>query len=161
VYKIFFTVGRTMIKEMGGASGIIFGTLFYAGSKNVQPSPELSVKDFCTVFEKALVEIQARGQAQVGDKTVVDALQPMVAAMQQNIDKDLTFVQMSQIALEAAIQGMENSKQYVARFGRAKTLGERAIGYPDPGAVSLTLIVQAMLEWLMTQPILLPPSQRN
>ncbi len=151
VYKIFFTVGRTMIKEMGGASGIIFGMLFYAGSKNVEPSPELTVKDFVTVFDKALTEIKAKGQAQVGDKTVVDALQPMVEAMQQNLEKDLSFEEITQIALEAAIQGKENSKQYVAKFGRAKTLGERAIGYPDAGAVSLTLILQAMLDWLKAQ----------
>jgi dihydroxyacetone kinase phosphoprotein-dependent L subunit len=153
VYKIFFTVGRTMIKEMGGASGIIFGTLFYAGSKNVQPSPELSVKDFCLVLEKALTEIKARGQAQPGDKTVVDGLQPVVEAMQRNMERDLTFEEMIQIALEAAIQGRENSKQYVAKFGRAKTLGERAIGYPDPGAVSLTLILQAMRDWLEAQQV--------
>ena len=151
VYKIFFTVGRTMIKEMGGASGIIFGMLFYAGSKNVEPSPELTVKDFVTVFDKALTEIKAKGQAQVGDKTVVDALQPMVEIMQQNLDKDLSFEEITQIALEAAIQGEENSKQYAAKFGRAKTLGDRAIGYPDAGAVSLTLILQAMLDWLKTQ----------
>ena len=151
VYKIFFTVGRTMIKEMGGASGIIFGMLFYAGSKNVEPSPELTVKDFVTVFDKALTEIKAKGQAQVGDKTVVDALQPMVEVMQQNLDKDLSFEEITQIALEAAIQGKENSKQYAAKFGRAKTLGDRAIGYPDAGAVSLTLILQAMLDWLKTQ----------
>jgi dihydroxyacetone kinase-like protein len=128
VYKIFFTVGRTLIKEMGGASGIIFGTLFYAGSKNVQPSPQLTVKEFCSIFEKALVEIKAKGGAQPGDKTVVDALQPMVEAMQQNFEEDLSFVEMTQIALEAAIQGKENSRQYVAKIGRAKTLGERAIG---------------------------------
>ena len=151
VYKIFFTIGRTMIKEMGGASGIIFGTLFYAGSKNVEPSPELTVKDFCTVFDKALIEIKAKGQAQPGDKTVVDALQPMVEAMQQNLEKDLSFEEMTQIALEAAIQGKENSKQYLAKFGRAKTLGERAMGYPDAGAVSLTLIMQSMLDWLKAQ----------
>ena len=151
VYKIFFTVGRTMIKEMGGASGIIFGMLFYAGSKNIEPSPELTVKDFVIVFDKALTEIKAKGQAQVGDKTVVDALQPMVEVMQENLEKDLSYEEITQIALEAAIQGKENSKQYAAKFGRAKTLGDRAIGYPDAGAVSLTLILQAMLDWLKTQ----------
>jgi dihydroxyacetone kinase-like protein len=148
VYKIFFTIGRTMIKEMGGASGIIFGTLFYAGSKNAEPSPELTIKGYVTVFEKALAEIKAKGQAQPGDKTVVDALQPMVEAMQQNADKDLSFEEMTRIALDAAILGKEKSKEYVAKFGRAKTLGERAIGYPDAGAISLTLIMQSFLDWI-------------
>lgn len=151
VYKIFFTIGRTMIKEMGGASGIIFGTLFFAGSKNIESSSELTVKDFCTVFEKALIEIKARGQAQLGDKTVVDALQPMVEAMQKNIEKDLSYAEMVQIALDAALQGKENSKQFVAKYGRAKTLGDRAIGYPDAGAISLTLIIQSIFDWVKAQ----------
>lgn len=151
VYKVFFTVGRTMIKEMGGASGIIFGTLFYAGSKNVEPKSEISINDFVVIFEKALTDIKLKGQAQVGDKTVVDALQPMVEAMQKSAECDPTFSELIQIALDAAIQGKENSKNYVAKFGRAKTLGERAIGYPDAGAVSLTLIMQAMLEWIKSQ----------
>jgi dihydroxyacetone kinase phosphoprotein-dependent L subunit len=151
VYKVFFTVGRTMIKEMGGASGIIFGTLFYAGSKNVAPSPEIGIKEFSVIFEKALAEIKVKGQAQVGDKTVVDGLEPMVASMKENADKDISFEELFQIALDAAIAGKEASKQYVAKFGRAKTLGDRAIGYPDAGAVSLTLIMQAMLDWAKSQ----------
>jgi dihydroxyacetone kinase phosphoprotein-dependent L subunit len=151
VYKVFFTVGRTMIKEMGGASGIIFGTLFYAGSKNVEPSPEIGIKEFTTIFEKALIEIKAKGHASVGDKTVVDGLEPMVDSMKINCQKDISFEELLQIALDAAIAGKEASKEYIAKFGRAKTLGDRAIGYPDAGAVSLTLIMQAMLDWVKAQ----------
>lgn len=136
---------------MGGASGIIFGTLFYAGSKNVEPSAEIGIKEFTSIFEKALTDIKAKGHASVGDKTVVDGLEPMVIAMQQNIAKDVSFEEILQIALDAAVAGKEASKQYVAKFGRAKTLGERAIGYPDAGSVSLTLIIKAMLDWVKTQ----------
>jgi dihydroxyacetone kinase phosphoprotein-dependent L subunit len=151
VYKVFFTVGRTMIKEMGGASGIIFGTLFYAGSKNVEPCGEIGIKEFTTIFDKALTEIKAKGHASVGDKTVVDGLEPMVDSMKKSSEKDITFAELLQIALDAAIAGKEASKQYVAKFGRAKTLGDRAIGFPDAGAVSLTLIMQAMLDWVKAQ----------
>jgi dihydroxyacetone kinase phosphoprotein-dependent L subunit len=151
VYKVFFTVGRTMIKEMGGASGIIFGTLFFAGSKNVEPASEIGVKEFTTIFEKALVDIKAKGHASVGDKTVVDGLEPMVDSMKINSQKDISFEDLLKIALDAAIAGKEASKQYIAKFGRAKTLGERAIGFPDAGAVSLTLILQAMLDWVNAQ----------
>ncbi len=83
VYAVFGTVGRTMIKVMGGASGIIFGLLFYAGSKNMPPKSELSTQDFAEVFARALAEIQAKGQAQLGDKTIVDGLQPIVEALQK------------------------------------------------------------------------------
>jgi len=148
VYKVFFTVGRTMIKEMGGASGIIFGTLFYAGSKNMEPKEEIGIKEFTTIFEKALDDIKAKGQANVGDKTVVDGLDPFVKALKQAEGKDNTFEELLQTGYDAAVAGKEASKQFIAKFGKAKTLGERAIGYPDAGAVSLTLIVGAMLDWV-------------
>src|SRR5512140_1180945 len=78
VYQVFSTVGRTMIKVMGGASGIIFGLLFYAGAKNMPPASEINAAQLTEIFEKALNEIQAKGQAKCGDKTLVDALEPMV-----------------------------------------------------------------------------------
>lgn len=151
VYKVFFTVGRTMIRVMGGASGIIFGTLFYAGAKNMEPKAEIDVNDFANIFEKALTDIKAKGQADVGDKTVVDGLYPAVIAMKDCAGKGSTFEQLLQSACIAAEDGKEKSKQYIARFGRAKGLGERAIGYPDAGSVSLTIILNAMLEWVKAQ----------
>jgi dihydroxyacetone kinase phosphoprotein-dependent L subunit len=151
VYKVFFTVGRTMIKVMGGASGIIFGTLFYAGSKNMEPKPEIDIREFSMIFEKALTDIKAKGQAKVGDKTVVDGLEPMVDALKLNAEKDISFEELLQAAYDGAMAGKENSKQFVAKFGKAKTLGERAVGYPDAGAVSLTLITKAMLDWAKAQ----------
>jgi dihydroxyacetone kinase phosphoprotein-dependent L subunit len=151
VYKVFFTVGRTMIKVMGGASGIIFGTLFYAGSKNMEPKSEISLPEFTTIFDQALIDIKAKGQAKVGDKTVVDALEPMVDAMKLIAANDISLADFLQIAYDSAVAGKESSKQFIAKFGKAKTLGERAVGYPDAGAVSLTLIMKAMLDWAKTR----------
>jgi dihydroxyacetone kinase phosphoprotein-dependent L subunit len=151
VYKVFFTVGRTMIKVMGGASGIIFGTLFYAGSKNMEPAAEIGIKEFTMIFEKALADIKTRGQARVGDKTMVDALEPMVEAMKQGADLEVSFEELLQRGYEAALAGKEASKQFVAKFGKAKTLGERAIGFVDAGAVSMTLIAKSMLDWVNVQ----------
>jgi dihydroxyacetone kinase phosphoprotein-dependent L subunit len=147
VYALFSTLGRTMIKTMGGASGIIFGLLFYAGAKNMPPKGELSTADLSEIFAKALAEIKFKGQAQLGDKTLIDGLQPMVAAMQQSASQGDDFKTLFHKASLAAEQGKETSKGYVARIGKAKTLGDRAIGFPDPGCVSLTVICQAMERW--------------
>lgn len=147
VYGIFSAVGRTMIRVMGGASGIIFGLLFFAGAKNMPPKPDLTTQEFADIFTKALSEIQAKGQAQLGDKTLIDGLHPMVEAMQesaQNGDRYKTFLYK---AYRAAEVGKENSRNYVARIGKAKTLGERAIGYPDAGCVTLTVISKSMSDW--------------
>ncbi len=147
VYAVFGTVGRTMIKVMGGASGIIFGLLFYAGSKNMQPKSELSTQDFAEVFARALAEIQAKGGAQLGDKTIVDGLQPFVEALQKSQSAGEGFKPLLRAGYAAAEAGKEKSKQYIARFGKAKTLGERAVGFPDAGCVTLTVISRSMCEW--------------
>jgi dihydroxyacetone kinase phosphoprotein-dependent L subunit len=147
IYQIFFTIGRTLIKTMGGASGIIFGLLFYAGAKNMPPKPEITTGEYYELFRKALSEVQAKGGAQLGDKTIVDALSPMVESLKDSVAQNLSFKEMLSRAYLAAEQGKEDSKQYVAKFGKAKTLGERAIGFPDPGCVSLSIIAKACSEW--------------
>ena len=147
VYVVFSTVGRAMIRVMGGASGIIFGLLFYAGSKNMSPRAAITQKEFSEIFQKGLVEIKAKGQARLGDKTIIDALEPMVGALTECLSPEVSLKEMLDRAYRAAEMGKERSKGYIARLGKAKTLGERAIGYPDAGAVSLTLIAETMKTW--------------
>ena len=147
VYQVFSTVGRTMIKVMGGASGIIFGFLFYAGTRNMPAKSEINETEFAGIFEKALAEIQAKGQAKPGDKTLVDGLAPAVQAMRDCLLRGAAFPELLKAACQAAEAGMEASKQFIARVGKAKTLGERSIGYPDAGCVSLLLITRAMSDW--------------
>jgi dihydroxyacetone kinase phosphoprotein-dependent L subunit len=146
-YAVFSTAGRTMIRVMGGASGIIFGLLFYGGAKGMPPQTQLTVQDFAQLFARALAEIQAKGQARPGDKTLVDGLAPVAQSMQASAASAAGFAQLFQDAALAAEQGKEQSKGYVARFGKASALGERAVGYPDPGCVSLVVITTAMRDW--------------
>lgn len=147
VYTVFSTVGRTMIRVMGGASGIIFGLLFFAGAKNKSPQPELTTSEFTEIFSSALAEIQAKGKAEPGDKTLVDALVPAVDNMKKCVERGVGFKGLLADALKGAEEGKEASKNYIAKFGKAKTLGERAIGYPDAGCVTLTVIFSAMNDW--------------
>ncbi len=95
---------------------------------------------------KSLAAIQERGGAKVGDKTMVDALAPAVEAMEANADKG--FLEMLKAAEKAARQGMENTKKYVAKFGRAKSLLQRAVGHQDAGATSVYFILQGMREYV-------------
>ncbi len=151
VNTVFSTVGRTMIRVMGGASGIIFGLLFFAGAKNQPAKADMTPAEFAAMFQKALDEIQLKGQAKVGDKTLVDGLSPLAAALQESAEAGADFETMLARGLAAAEEGKEASKAYVAKFGKAKTLGERAVGYPDAGCVTLTVIVGAMQRWLLAQ----------
>lgn len=145
-YQLFETAGQAMLMSMGGASGVIFGSLYLAGAKGMDPKSVITSKDLADMEKKSLEAIQERGGAQVGDKTMVDALSPAVDALAANADKGL--LEMLKAAEASAKQGVEDTKKYVAKFGRAKSLLERAIGHQDAGATSVYLIFQGMREFV-------------
>lgn len=147
VYALFEEAGKAMLMSMGGASGVIFGSLYLAGAKGMEPKTVITAEDLANMERKSLGAIQERGKAKVGDKTMVDALAPAVEAMEENCGKGLSA--MLQAAEEAAKQGVENTKLYQAKFGRAKSLMERAVGHQDAGAVSVWMIIQGMREFVM------------
>lgn len=146
VYQVFETAGQAMLMSMGGASGVIFGSLYLAGAKGMNPKPVLQAADLAEMMKKSLFAIKERGGAEVGDKTMVDALSPAVEAMAENKGRGL--YEMLSAAEEAARKGMEDSKKYIAKFGRAKSLLERAVGHQDAGATSVYFIIQGMREFV-------------
>ena len=146
VYSVFETAGKAMLLSMGGASGVIFGSLYMEGAMGMPPKAILHAEDLAVMERKSLTAIQHRGKAQVGDKTMVDALAPAVVAMEETSQNGL--IEMLKAAEAAAKQGVEDTKNCIARFGRAKSLGERALGYQDAGATSTWLIFQGMLEFV-------------
>ncbi len=146
VYKLFEEAGTQMLNSMGGASGVIFGSLYLAGAEGMSPQGQINGDDLAKMERKSLAAIQERGKAKVGDKTMVDALAPAVAAMEENAGKSL--IEILKAAEQAAAQGVEDTKKYTAKFGRAKSLLERAIGHQDAGATSVWLILQGMREFV-------------
>ncbi len=146
---IFVLAGRSMLMSMGGASGVIFGSLFMAGAKAMVPRQELDAADLAELFQRSLEAIQTRGGAQLGDKTMVDALAPAVDAMRKNSESGIH--KMLEAAAEAAYEGLEMTKSYHAKQGRAKSLGERSLGHRDAGAASTWIIFRSMAEWVKHQ----------
>lgn len=145
VYKIFEAAGEALLLSMGGASGVLFGSLYLAGARDMAPKDVLTAQDFAFMMRKSLEAIKRKGGARLGDKTMVDALEPAVQAMEATCGRGLP--EMLEAAEEAAAQGAENTKLYQARYGRAKSLMERAVGYQDAGAVSVWLILRGMREF--------------
>ncbi len=138
-------MGRAMVSSMGGASGAIFGTLFRSSAKAVKGQESLDSNGFASMLETALTDIQARGGAKPGDKTMIDALAPAAAKARELADQPLGAA-MAAVA-EAAESGRDASKDMVATMGRAKTLGERSVGHPDAGAVSVAIIFRTMSDF--------------
>lgn len=145
--KLFQDAGLAMLNSMGGASGVIFGTLFLGGVKGLAETGELTPADVSGFFMRSLGAIKARGGAAVGDKTMVDALEPACLAMEEASRKGCDFSELFYCAEIAAEQGLEATKNMVAKFGRAKSLMERSLGYQDAGATSVYLMFQAMNQW--------------
>lgn len=138
----FKTTGMTMLNSMGGASGVIFGSMFLGGMKGLESFTELNGCLFARIMRGALEAIKARGKASVGDKTMVDALEPAVIAMENADTEDLR--ETLDAAVKAAYEGVEYTKTCTARFGRANSLMERSIGFQDAGATSVAIIFEAM-----------------
>lgn len=145
---VFRLTGMTLLDTMGGASGVLFGTVFISGLTKRQPKQEFTLKDFAEIFSQSLDALKQRGKAKVGDKTMVDAFEPAVHALIDASSKDLSFAEGFASAAESARKGMELTKTLKARFGRAKYFGEKAIGLQDAGATSIYIIFRSMSEWI-------------
>ena len=139
------TVGKTLMLKVGGSSGAIFGTLFIAGSKALPDGPldaALTSESFARFLEAGLEGVQKRGSAKVGDKTLVDALAPAAMEARLKCNGGELLGACLNAAARAAEEGMEKTRDMVATLGRAKTLGERARGHLDPGAISMALMLR-------------------
>ncbi|WP_312444101.1 dihydroxyacetone kinase subunit DhaL [Lacrimispora sp.] len=148
VESVFQELGRILLDTMGGASGVLFGTMFISGVIRREPSCCFGLSDFAESFRVSLDAIMQRGKARVGDKTMVDALEPAVAALEHAASQGLTIHEGFSMAATAAKKGVEYTKEIKARFGRAKYYGDKAIGLQDAGATSVWLIFQAMSDWV-------------
>ncbi|MEH6846971.1 dihydroxyacetone kinase [Bacillus thuringiensis] len=143
-----FLDGCSMIimEHCGGASGPIWGGAFRAASKAADEKRELTVKEFAEMLQAALQGIQSIGErsfgrgAVVGDKTLVDALAPCVDSWLDSASNEVDVKTAFEKGAEAAVKGAEYTKEIVARMGRAGTVGERSLGYPDAGAHALGVI---------------------
>jgi dihydroxyacetone kinase-like protein len=146
IEKAFSSVGMAMMSSMGGASGAIFGTFFRNGGKALAGSESFDSAGLASFLQAGVDGVKQRGGAAVGDKTVVDAMQPAAdkasTVTAQPLSESIVTVH------AAALEGLEASKAMIARFGRAKTLGEGCIGFPDAGALSVTVIIGAFADYI-------------
>jgi phosphoenolpyruvate---glycerone phosphotransferase subunit DhaL len=140
------TVGSTLVSTVGGAGGPLYGTAYLRAAGVVAGKQELSSADVVAMLEAFLGGIVARGKAQPGEKTMVDALTPALASARQALDEGATLAQITRRAATAAEEGMKATIPMLATKGRASYLGERSIGHQDPGATSSWLILRSLAE---------------
>ena len=136
-------VSTALVGKVGGAAGPLYGTAFLRASTSLSGKEDLSSEDVAEAMEAALGGVKQRGKAEEGDKTMIDALAPAVAAAKEAASSGKGVGEVSREAAEAAGEGSEATVPLTARRGRASYLGERAAGHMDPGARSTYLLLDA------------------
>jgi phosphoenolpyruvate---glycerone phosphotransferase subunit DhaL len=134
--------GTTLVSKVGGASGPLYGTLFLrmAGAAGDGDLDDAAV---ARALRAGLDGVVARGKAEPGDKTMVDALGPACDALDAAVGAGTSLAEALDAAAGAAAEGRDATVPMVARKGRASYLGERSAGHADPGATSVTMLVEA------------------
>jgi phosphoenolpyruvate---glycerone phosphotransferase subunit DhaL len=140
------TVGMTLVSTVGGAGGPLYGTLFLQMGTAVSGKDQLGPDDWAAALEAGIAGVQARGKAEPGDKTMIDALIPGRDALKSALAEGASFEDALRQSADAAGQGMRDTVPLVARKGRASYLGERSAGHQDPGATSSHLLLEAAAE---------------
>lgn len=147
IAQLFGAAGMAMLSTMGGASGALFGTLFRAGGKALKGRGTFDSAALADILDAALAGVIARGGAKPGDKTMIDALQP--AALKAREVAALPLSVAASAVAAAAQSGTEATKSMRAAVGRAKTLGDASVGFQDAGAISVTIMLEALRDYVL------------
>lgn len=143
--RICMTTGRTFLSAVGSSVGPLYATGFLRGAKVLQNKTEVTGEDLKEFWIAFIEGIKERGQAEVGDKTMVDTLQPALESLEE-LQATEDFVDGFAKVVAAAKTGMESTKDLQSKRGRSSRLGERSIGNQDPGATSAYLILETFLQ---------------
>jgi dihydroxyacetone kinase-like protein len=139
-------VAMTLISNVGGASGPLYGTAFMKAAAEVSGKENIDIEDFLRIMKAALQGIKMRGKAELGEKTMIDAIEPAIKVIEEGINLRLSTVKILFNAKESALKCAERTENIVATKGRASYLGERSIGHRDPGATSSYIIMNTIYE---------------
>jgi len=139
-------VAMTLISKVGGAAGPLYGTAFLRAATAVKDAGELDADIMARALRAALDGVVARGKAERGDKTMVDALLPAVLAAESAAERGEDVPALLRAAADAAAEGADSTVLVLARKGRASYLGERSIGHMDPGARSTALLLRTFAD---------------
>lgn len=144
--EVLKLVAATLISKVGGAAGPLYGTAFLRAATALAGKSEVDTEGAAAALAAALGGLVARGRAEPGDKTMVDAWTPAVDAARAAAEAGKPLPAVLAGAADAAEQGMRDTVPLVARKGRASYLGERSAGHQDPGATSSAMLLRVLAD---------------
>ena len=148
VETVLSAAGRAFSDKAGGTSGILWGLLLEGVGTGLGNTEAVTSKRLADAVQSSATHLQGFSKAQLGDKTMVDALFPFVDSLVGQVDAGASISDAWRSAAEACRDAAEATASLVPKIGRARPLAERSVGTPDPGAISLALIVTAIGEVL-------------
>ena len=142
--EMFKKIGMTMMSNIGGSSGVLYGGSYIAASKVLAGKDFIDKNTLENILEEQLKSMKSRGQCEIGNKTMIDSLSPALDALKQNINNDdikatLTLVK------EKALEGANATKDMPAVKGRASYQTNKGIGHLDPGAVTMSYQIEELM----------------
>ena len=142
--ELLRAVGHCLVSAVGGASGPLYGTAFIEAGFRAGGATTIDAGLAASMLEAATEGLARRGRCAVGDKTILDTLQPAATALAAAVRAEDDVTTTARATVRAARAGMRSTRPLIARRGIALRLGERSAGHLDPGAVSCLLIVLAL-----------------
>ena len=149
--RLLIVAGRTLVSTVGGASGPLWGSALRSGGRVLGDHATFEAGQLVEVLAAALASVKDLGTAALGDKTMVDALEPAVETLRERLGAGDSLATAIDAAANAAEAGMRSTIPLQARKGRASYLGERSVGHQDPGATSTALIIRALQRAVSTE----------
>lgn len=139
-------LGRTLLLEIGGSMGPLYGQFFKSMAKVSKDKKEVDAAVFAGMLEAAYEAIRGLGEAKPGDKTLVDTLDPAASALRGAVEAGKSFSESLEAMVTAAERGWQSTEDMVAKIGRSSRLGDRSRGVLDAGATSCYLMLKSMAE---------------
>ena len=144
--RVFKSVGMTFNNAAASTFGVFFATGCMSAGKSLGNKENVEASDLCTILQAAAEGVSKRGKAEVGDKTILDALVPAADAACQAVEGGASFYEALLQATMAAKMGVEKTKGMIPRVGRAHWLGEKTKDVQDPGATFVSMFLEELLE---------------
>jgi len=145
--KLLKAIGWAAMSTDAGSTSPLYGS-FFMGMSEAAGDGALDCAAFTAVLESGVAKLRKNTRADVGDKTMIDAIAPAMAAIRSAADQGKSLLEALSLGADAAASGAESTKDMQATFGRAKNIGERSIGHVDPGAASMALLFTGLKEGL-------------
>lgn len=147
VDQMLLEIGKKMMFVVGGSSGVLYGNAYITAAKMMKGRGDMDVEEMCGVLSAMLEGIMDIGNGKPGNSTMIDALYPAVECFKKCLADGISEKETFALVKKAAIDGAESTKEMQCNRGRASYLENKGVGYLDPGAITMSYQIAALMDY--------------